>query len=268
MTTFNPFSERRSGLLRNQRMERHTAAAAFPLTRWSMVLQARQDGHSEHSRAALEQLCQQYWFPLYAFARRRGQSPADAEDLTQGFFAELISAKLFDLADPAQGRLRTFLLAVFQRHLADQHRRDHALKRGGGRPVISIELDAAEDRLRAELADHETPESIFDLRWAVALLGAVVASLEQEYAAAGKGAHFEALRPFLTGAQAYAAGYEQLARSLGLSNVSARQAVHRLRERFRELLRRGVADTLREPTPAAIDEELAALKLTLARSGI
>jgi len=238
------------------------------MTRWSVVLQARQNGGIENSRAALEELCRQYWFPLYAFARRRGQSPADAEDLTQSFFAELIGARLFEAADPAQGRLRTFLLTAFQRRLADQHRREHTLKRGGGQPLVSIDLDAAEDRIRTELADYETPESIFELRWAVALLDAAMASLEQEFVAGGKREQFETLRPFLTAAQAHAAGYEELARQLKSSNATARQAVHRLRERFRQILRRCVADTLRDPSPAAVDEELAALKLALAHSGI
>jgi RNA polymerase sigma-70 factor (ECF subfamily) len=246
----------------------HQSAAVFPITRWSVVLQARENGDPEHSRAALEELCHQYWFPLYAFARRRGQSPADAEDLTQSFFAELLTSRLFDVADPAQGRLRTFLLTAFQRRLADQHRREHAQKRGGGLQPVSINLDAAEDRFRTELADNETPESAFELRWAVALLDAAMSLLEQEYIAAGKQTHFEALRPFLTAAQAHGEGYEQLAAKLSISKVAARQAVHRMRERFRQVLRGCVADTLREPTPAAVDEELAALKMALARSGI
>ena len=238
------------------------------MTRWSVVFQARQENRPEHSRAALEELCQQYWFPLYAFARRRGQSPADAEDLTQSFFAELLSSRLFDVADPAQGRLRTFLLTAFQRRLADQHRREHALKRGGGQPAVSIDLDAAEDRFRAEPSDNETPESAFELRWAVALLDGAMALLEEEYRAAGKRGHFDALRPFLTAAQAHAEGYEQLASQLGITKVASRQAVHRMRERFRQILRDCVADTLRDPTPAAVEEELAALKLALARSGL
>ena len=248
-------------------MERHTAAA-FPLTRWSVVVQARQDASPEHSRAALEELCRQYWFPLYAFARRRGHSPADAEDLTQSFFAELLSTRLFDVADPAQGRLRTFLLTAFQRCLTDQHRRDHAQKRGGGQQVVSIDTDAAEERLRAELAHDETPESAFEVRWAVALLDSAMALLQQEYAAAEKSSHFEALRPFLTAAQTHTEGYEELAGKLGMTKMAARQAVHRMRERFRQILRHCVTDTLNEPTPAAVDEELTSLKIALARSGI
>lgn len=238
------------------------------MTRWSVVLQARQEGSPEHSRAALEELCRQYWFPLYAFARRRGLPPADAEDLTQSFFAELISARLFEVADPAQGRLRTFLLTAFQRRLSDHHRREHAQKRGGGQQLFSIDLDAAEIRFHAELADDETPESVFELRWAVALLDTAMSGLEREYVAAEKRPHFEALRPFLTAAQAHAEGYEELARTLSLSKVAARQAVHRMRERFRQILRDSVADTLREPTPAAVDEELVALRMALARSGV
>jgi RNA polymerase sigma-70 factor (ECF subfamily) len=248
-------------------MERPTAAA-FPLTRWSVVVQARQDASPENSRAALEELCRQYWFPLYAFARRRGQSPADAEDLTQSFFAELLTTRLFDVADPAQGRLRTFLLTAFQRCLMDQHRRDHAQKRGGGQQVVSIDTDAAEERLRAELSHDETPESAFEVRWAVALLDSAMGLLEQEYVAAKKPAHFEALRPFLTAAQTHAEGYEELAGKLNVTKIAARQAVHRMRERFRQILRHCVTDTLNEPTPAAVDEELTSLKLALARSGI
>ena len=249
-------------------MERHTVAAAFPLTRWSVVLQARQESSPEHSRAALEELCRQYWFPLYAFARRRGHSPADAEDLTQSFFAELLTTRLFDVADPAQGRLRTFLLTAFQRRLADHHRREHAQKRGGGHQIVSIDTDAAEERLRVELAHNETPESAFEIRWAIALLDSAMALLEQEYVAAEKTAHFAALRPFLTAAQTHAAGYEELAVQLNVTKVAARQAVHRMRERFRQTLRHCIADTLRQPTPAAVEEELTALKLALARSGI
>jgi RNA polymerase sigma factor (sigma-70 family) len=248
-------------------MERHTAAA-FPMTRWSVVFQARQESRPEHSRAALEELCRQYWFPLYAFARRRGHAPPDAEDLTQSFFAELLTARLFDVADPAQGRLRTFLLTAFQRRLADHHRREHAQKRGGGTLTFSIDLEAAENRFRAELADNDTPESAFELRWAVALLDSAMSLLEREYAAAQKQKQFEALRPFLTAAQAHAEGYEELASRLGMTKIAARQCVHRMRERFRQILRHCVADTLREPGAAAVDEELAALKLALARSGI
>src|SRR5258705_9447698 len=181
-------------------MERPTAAA-FPLTRWSVVVQARQEASPEHSRAALEELCRQYWFPLYAFARRRGCSPADAEDLTQSFFAELLASRLFDLAEPEKGRLRTFLLTAFQRCLTDQHRREHAQKRGGGHQIISLDLSDAEDRFRLEPADNETPETAFETRWAIALLDSAMSLLEREYSAAEKQAHFEVLRPFLTAAQ-------------------------------------------------------------------
>ena len=248
-------------------MER-PSIAPFPITRWSVVLQARQEGSPEHSRAALEELCRQYWFPLYAFARRRGYAPEDAEDLTQSFFAELLANRLFEVADPAQGRLRTFLLTAFQHRMTDHHRRDHAQKRGGGQPSISIDLEEAENRFRAELTEKETPESAFELRWAVALLDAAMSRLEQEYAATQKQKQFEVLRPFLTAAQAHTQGYDELATTLNISKVAARQAVHRMRERFRDILSDCVADTLREPTPAAVDEELAAVKMALSRSGV
>ena len=240
----------------------------FPITRWSVVLQARQEGSTERSKAALEELCRQYWFPLYAFARRRGYAPADAEDLTQAFFAELLANRLFESADPAQGRLRTFLLTAFQHRITDHHRRDHARKRGGGQPSVSIDLEEAEKRFCAELTDKETPESAFELRWAMALLDAAMSLLEQEYAATDKQKHFEVLRPFLTAAQAHSQGYDDLTTTLNISKVAARQAVHRMRERFRQILRQCVADTLRVPNPAAVDEELAALKVALSRSGV
>jgi RNA polymerase sigma-70 factor (ECF subfamily) len=239
--------------------------AAFPLTRWSVVWQARQEGNPEHSRAALEELCRQYWYPLYTFARRRGHVPEDAEDLTQSFFSELLANRMFDVADPAQGRLRTFLLTAFQRRLADHHRREYALKRGGGQQNLSMDLATAEDRFRSDLADQETPESAFDTRWAVALLDTAMARLEQEFVAEKKQAQFNALRPFLTASQTHGDAYAELANHLRISRTTARQTVHRMRERFRELLRACVADTLREPTSTAIDDELAALKSALGR---
>jgi RNA polymerase sigma-70 factor (ECF subfamily) len=247
-------------------MER-SSIAPFPITRWSVVLQARREDSPEHSRAALEELCRQYWFPLYAFARRRGHSPEDAEDLTQGFFAELLANRSFEAANPTQGRLRTFLLTAFRHRMTDLYRREHAQKRGGVQSPVSIDLEEAEKRFCAELTDKETPESAFELRWAVALLDAAMSLLEQEYADTQKQKHFEVLRPFLTAAQAHTQGYDDLATRLSISKVAARQAVHRMRERFRHILRHCVADTLREPTPAAVDEELAALKVALSRSG-
>lgn len=243
-------------------------AAVFPATRWSVVLQARDTDRPEDSRAALDELCRQYWFPLYAFARRRGHGPADAEDLTQSFFTELLSRRLFDDADPAQGRLRTFLLTAFQRRITDHYRRENAQKRGGGQPMISIDLDAAEDRLRSELADNATPEDAYEMRWAMALLDSAMSVLEQEYVAAQKQEHFEALRPFLTATQTHTTGYEQLAARLCITKVAARQSVHRIRERFRVMLRQCVADTLRTATAVAIDEELEALKRALSKSAL
>ena len=139
---------------------------------------------------------------------------------------------------------------------------------GGGQSSISIDLEEAEKRFVAELTEKETPESAFELRWAVALLDAAMSRLEQEYVAAQKQQHFEVLRPFLTAAQARTQGYDELAMTLRISKVAARQAVHRMRERFRDILRNCVADTLREPTPAEVDEELAAVKMALSRSPV
>jgi RNA polymerase sigma factor (sigma-70 family) len=232
--------------------------AAFPNTSWSAVFTARAGGDATGAHAALSRLCQQYWYPLYAFARRWGLDPEDAEDATQSFFVALESAGLLASADPSRGKLRTFFLAAFQRDLNDFRKAANRDKRGGGN-VVSLDRLAAEERLAAEPA--APPAQSFEREWALDVLDAAVARLERNYGATGRADHFTVLRPFLTDE----ADYDELCAKLSLNPDAARQAVHRLRERLGRALRDEIADTLFKPTDATVDEELAALRAILAR---
>ena len=227
--------------------------AAFAPTRWSLVLQARGDGATAH--AALEELCAAYWFPLYAWARRSGLAPADAEDAVQGFFAAVLHQRLFDRADAERGRLRTFLLTVFRRHLRDEQEKASAERRGGGR-VVSFDAAEAEEWFREEPASEETPEHFFDRHWALTLLERALGRVEVAYARRGKDAEFTTLRPFLT-ASGSEADYTAAGRAVGLGGGAFKVALHRLRERFREALREEVRET--QPDDGSVDEEMAYL---------
>lgn len=215
---------------------------AFVTTHWSVVLAA---GHSEttQSRRALEQLCCVYWYPLYAHVRRRGHSPEDAQDLTQEFFARLLERQWLARADRACGRFRTFLLVALERFLANEWDRARAQKRGGGAPTLPLRWDTAETRYGREPADPRTPERAFERRWAIALLDEVLRRLEAEQQTEGKAALFATLKPCLTGESA-ALPYAQIADSTGLSEGAVKVAVHRLRQRYRELLRAEIAQTV------------------------
>ena len=230
----------------------------FPATRWSVVVTASSGGAA--ARAALEELCRLYWFPLYAFARQSGCSPEDAEDETQEFLARVASRELLAVATATRGRLRTFLLAAFQRDLIDAHRRATRQKRGGGAEVLSIDALNAEGRLSA-LATTTSAESTYDRLWAMTCLEAAMAALETEYARRDRQALFQTLRPFLDPASE--GDYATAAAASGLDPNAVRQAVFRLRQRFRALLRLTIGDTLESPTEALIEEELAALRAAL-----
>lgn len=236
--------------------------ADFPTTRWSLVLQARNDDAVERQRTALSDLCASYWLPIYVFARRSGCNTQDAEDMTQNFFSDLVKHNLLQSTDPSAGRLRTYFLKIFSRNLADERRAHARLKRGGGLEIISIDLALAESHLSDEPSHNETPERLFGRVWATRVLESAMQSVAQEYAAAGKTNLFTLLRPALD-VQGEGIQYDQLSTATGLSRVAARQAVFRLRERFRDALRRIVADTLANPTSEAIDEEVAALQASL-----
>lgn len=210
-------------------------------TQWSVVLTA---AHSDTTRAqdALARLCQTYWLPLYAFVRRRGYSPEDAEDLTQGFFERLLEKHAVATVNPAKGRFRSFLLASLNNFLAGEWTKAHAQKRGGGN-VISLDARSAEAWLRQPASHDFTPEKAFELRWAITLLEEVYHKLEEEHRAQGKAELFAALRSTLAG-PGNAAPYAELARRLGLSEAGTRVAVHRLRQRYRALLRATIAETV------------------------
>ena len=205
------------------------------------------------AHTALAEMCHDYWPPLYAFARRMGRSPHDAEDLTQSFFAALIEKNTLAAAEQARGKLRTFLLAAFQHHVADAAKREHAVKRGGGAETLSIE---AEEWFACEPAERETPETIYHRRWAMLLLERALDLLEAERAAAGHGAEVAVLRPFLSLTVSGAATYEEAAKQLGWTVNATRVAVFRLRARYRELLLDLVASTLDHENLSTVEAEM------------
>ena len=215
--------------------------ARFATTRWSVVLAA---GHrTAGGRDSFASLCQSYWFPLYAYVRRRGHAPEDAQDLTQAFFTRLMEKNWVAAADQTKGRFRSFLLTAMKHFLADEWDRERAQKRGGGIAPLALELATAEAQYAREPVDAETPERIFERRWALTLLDQVLARLRAEYERDGKAALFEALHPTLVGERT-AQPYAELARSLDSSEAAIKSAVHRLRQRYRQLLREEIAGTV------------------------
>ena len=226
----------------------------FPDTRWSLVLTASGSGAAdEKARAALDELCGQYWFPLYAFARRSGHDAVAAEDLTQGFFVLLLSRGLFEKADRERGKLRSFLLGSFKNFMSTEARREHREKRGGSQPAFSLDQARAEEWFGVEPADSMPLEVRFDRDWANATVAQALAAVEAESAQRGKGALFARLREFLAWDQAEPR-IAEAARDLGLSVGAVRVAVHRLRLAFRRQLEAQVAQTV--ATPAELAEEL------------
>jgi RNA polymerase sigma factor (sigma-70 family) len=214
-------------------------------------------------REVLANLCKDYWYPLYAFARRLGRSKEDAEDLTQGFFVYALEHEVFTLADRNLGTLRTFLLKVFQRYIGDVWDRDHALKRGGGKKLVSLDVEDGEELYTRELESNDTPELLFDRSWAQSLLRVTLSALATSEQSAGRDRLFECLQSFLTPDAVSEQGYEATARELGMAPEAVRQAVSRLRKRFRECLREQIAMTLSEPDEERVDAELCALKVAL-----
>jgi RNA polymerase sigma factor (sigma-70 family) len=214
----------------------------FVTTHWSVVLSAREKD-SPQSAAALETLCRAYWYPLYAYVRRQGHSPHDAQDLTQGFFARLLQKDYLKAAAREKGRFRTFLMMALKRFLANEWDRLRAQKRGGGQAVMSLDTESAEERYRIEPAEGATADRIFERRWALTLLDQTMARLREEFTAAGKVEEFAHLKECLT-ADRGEISYAAVAGKLGQSEATARVAVHRLRKRFRELFREEIAQTV------------------------
>jgi RNA polymerase sigma factor (sigma-70 family) len=236
---------------------REAELGQFNTTRWTLVMVSAQS-QVEGGRAALAELCRIYWYPLYSFARRRGHSPHDAQDLTQGFFMHLLEHKALTQVDRLKGKFRSFLLASFQNYLSNQAQRAHSLKRGKDYEFVSLDWANAESRYRLEPADYLTAEKIFDARWAMTVLSEAMTQLKRAYTAEGKGSTFEALSIFLRiGDSRPLPSYEELSEKLGSTVAGLKTLVHRLRKRYSVLLREEVARTVSDP--AEIDGEIHAL---------
>jgi RNA polymerase sigma factor (sigma-70 family) len=233
----------------------------FASTHWSLVLSAG-DKSSPQSTAALGKLCGSYWYPLYAYVRRRGRSPEDAQDLTQEFFARLLEHRWIDRADRQRGRFRSFLLSAMNHFLADEWDKARAQKRGGGLTPVPLQFDVAETRYSHEPADNVTPEQNYERRWALTLLDTVLRRLRSEYEQEGRAELFAALHPCLVGDRS-SQPYAELAVKLGVSEGTVKSAVHRLRQRYRQLLHDEIAQTVAEP--GEVDEELRHLFTVLGR---
>ncbi len=228
--------------------------APFPTTHWSRVV-AMADPDSSEARAALEELCGLYWYPIYALIQRSGYSAEDALDLTQEYFARLLEKGNLKAADRSKGRFRAFLKTDCGFFLSDEFDRRQALKRGGGRAVVSLDAVEAESRYRREPADSLTPDRLFDRAWALALLEDVLERLSREYRDAGRGGWFERLRVVLAEGRG-SVPYAEVARELGTTEGAVQQAVSRLRKRYRALLRERIAATLETADEAAIEAEI------------
>ncbi len=235
----------------------------FPVTQWTLLVAGCRASDPEERRRSMEELCRAYWYPLYAFARRQGGTREDAEDLTQGFFQYLLEKNLIAAASQDLGKLRTFLLTIFQRFIGDARARDRAQKRGGGVAPIPLDLREGEQRYAHEPADPVTPEALYDRSWAMALLAQALDELRKSEAHAGRSAHFTVLEPFLNAAAVADGNYEAAATALRMSGDAVRKAVSRLRHRFRDALRQHIAATLHDPDEAQVDEELMALRIAL-----
>jgi RNA polymerase sigma-70 factor (ECF subfamily) len=236
------------------------SSARFPTTHWSRVVAAG-DRSAPEAREALAELCRAYWYPLYAFVRRKGHAPEDAQDLVQGLFTQLLERDDLRDLEPARGQFRSFLMACCAHYLAKQHAHSRALKRGGGRAPISIDRLEAESRFGVEPSHVVSAERLFERRWALTLLDYVLDRLDAEMGRSGKPALYERLRPALLG-QDEARSYREIATELGLTEGAVKMAAHRLRARYRELLRDEIARTVADP--AEIDVEIGALLAALA----
>jgi len=235
--------------------------AAFCTTHWSVVLRAGQ-GEGQCAAEALEALCRTYWYPLYAYVRRRGYAPEDAQDLTQGFFASLLERRDLAGVAPEKGRFRTFLLSALGHYLANEWRRGQRQKRGAGQGTLSFDALPAEERYRAETVASETPEAMYDQRWAWTVLEQARDRLRDDYAHGGRGDLFGALEPLLSG-DAAGRSRAELASELGIGLGALDVAVHRLRRRYGECIRAIIAETVCDPEE--VDAEIRHLRSVLCR---
>jgi len=224
---------------------------AFTTTHWSVVLEAQ--GESPAAQEALEKLCRTYWRPIFAFLRRQGLTPAEAEDITQGFFAQLLERRSLDAVRKEKGRLRSYLLGALKYFLADEQRRAMAIKRGKGQRLIPLEELRGENRVEVEPADPVTAEMIYERRWALTVLERVLSRLKDEYRAAGNATLFDALKQLLPD-EPGSPSQAEIAVRLGMTENAVRQAFYRFRQRYQALLREEIANTV--ATPGDIEDEL------------
>ena len=236
-------------------------AGAFKTTHWSVVMTAARQS-SPGAEVAVASLCQTYWYPLYAFSRRRGHSHHEAEDLTQEFFARLLDKNFLKAITVEGGKFRSYLLTLLKHFLANEWNREHAQKRGGGKTLLSIDDKTAETRYACEPSANSTPETLFERRWALTLLDEVMDRLRHDYTASGKIRLFAALQGHLSGAEKLVP-YAELGADLGMSEGAVKTAVSRLRKRYGELLRAEIADTV--SGPEEVEEEIRNLISVTAR---
>ncbi len=235
--------------------------ARFRTTRWTLI-QAAGDAMNADSQSALSELCNNYWYPVYAYFRRRTGNATDSQDLTQEFFARLLEKNFVASARQDRGRFRTFLLTAAQRFLSNEWAKANSVKRGGGKQHLSLDFATGESRYSLEPVDNETPEQTFDRRWALNLLELVHQRLGDEYENLGRRAVFDQLKPFLVGANDAGVGYEQVAQSLEMTVAAAKTTVYRMRCRYRELLRNEIAETVADAEE--IEDEVRQLFASLA----
>jgi RNA polymerase sigma-70 factor (ECF subfamily) len=238
-----------------------SATDYFQTTRWTVILAAGKT-HTPQSDAALENLCRTYWFPLYAYVRRRTASREDAEDMTQAFFARFLAKNYLNDLSAERGRFRAFLLASLKHFLANEWDKSQRQKRGGAIPHLSLDWESADSQFQALASAEPAPAESFDREWAVALLARVIERLEDECADGGRTRQFEELKIFLT-AEKGALSHGTAAEALRMDEGAVRVAVHRLRKRYRQLLRDEIAQTLSDP--GQVDEEMGALFRAVAR---
>jgi RNA polymerase sigma factor (sigma-70 family) len=238
------------------------AQDGFTTTRWTLVLAAKRR-RDPGGKEAFARLCERYYEPLYSYLRRRGETAEDAQDLTQGFIVRLLEKDVLRHADPARGKFRAFLLTSLKHYAANEHVRAAAAKRGGGEPLLSLDLEAAERRYWLEPRNDLTPERLYDRRWALSVLERALRALRAEFRATGRELFFDAVQGRLAG-DAADMPYKEIADRFGMSESGVKVAVHRMRRRYGDLVRAEVADTVQ--TEAAIDVELRYLLTALAEA--
>lgn len=245
-----------------QTMHTLPGSSQFPTTRWTLVVAAG-DPQRKDSRSALVYLCENYWYPLYAYLRRRGHAPDEAQDLTQEFFMRVLGGRYLDKANPEKGRFRSFILTSLKFFAADEQDRQRAQKRGGG-AVVSFEFssgESGEERYQREPSHDETPDRIFERHWALSMLERVMERLRDEFVQHNRPENFERMKVFLLGQSE--APYAALAGEMNTSEGALKVAIHRLRKRYRELFRQEIADTVADP--AEVESELRYLAAVLTR---